>query len=104
MDISPPHGFTKNGAFTESVYRDVYPGIDPKQSALSQQGKVILITGASRGIGKDGIAHAFALAGAKAIIVTARKLESLEDTEALIKRINSSIEVLPVALEVSSES
>jgi hypothetical protein len=51
-DFSPPHGFTVNGAFTSSVYRDVYPAVDPTRSELSQKGKVVLVTGASRGIGK----------------------------------------------------
>jgi hypothetical protein len=53
MDFSPPHGFTKNNSFTKVVYRDVYPAIDPKRPELSQKGNVVLITGASRGIGKD---------------------------------------------------
>ena len=51
-----------------------------------------------------GLAAAFAQAGAKAIIITARKVETLKETEALIKKINPSVEVLPVALEVVSES
>ena len=57
MDYSPPHRWTRNGAFTRKVYRDVYPSIDPTQAKFSQQGKVVLITGASRGIGKDVSPH-----------------------------------------------
>ncbi len=53
MDLSPPHGFTVNNSFTKAAYRDVYQTIDPKRPELSKKGKVILITGASRGIGKD---------------------------------------------------
>ena len=52
LDFSPPHGFTINNAFTSEVYRDVYPAIDPRRPELSQSGKVILVTGASRGIGQ----------------------------------------------------
>lgn len=50
-DYSPPHGFTVNNAFTSFVYRDVYAAIDPSRPELSQKGKVVMVTGASRGIG-----------------------------------------------------
>ena len=52
----------------------------------------------------QGVAEAFALAGAKAIIITARKVDSLKDTEANIKKSNPSVDVFPVALEVTNES
>jgi NAD(P)-dependent dehydrogenase (short-subunit alcohol dehydrogenase family) len=103
QDYSPPHGFTVNGAFTSSVYRDVYQAVDPKRPELSQKGKVVIVTGASRGVGV-GIAEAVAKAGAKAIIITARKPDTLADTEATIRRANPSTEVLRVALEITDES
>jgi len=37
--------------FTQDVYQDVYPSIDPSKPELSLAGKVVVITGASRGIG-----------------------------------------------------
>ena len=40
-------------AFTTKNYRDVYPAIDPSRPELSQAGKVIVITGASRGLGRQ---------------------------------------------------
>lgn len=42
----------KGTAFTKKNYRDVYPAIDPSRPNLSQGGKVIIITGASRGLGR----------------------------------------------------
>jgi hypothetical protein len=39
-------------AFTQVTHRDVYHSIDPSKPSLSQRGKVIIITGASRGIGR----------------------------------------------------
>lgn len=42
----------KSQAFTKQVHRDVYPAIDPSNPALSQKGKVVIITGASKGIGR----------------------------------------------------
>lgn len=43
---------TKMHAFTTKNYRDVYPGIDPARPEHAQTGKVIVITGASRGLGR----------------------------------------------------
>lgn len=39
-------------SFTLKAHRDVYPAIDPCRPEHSQAGKVIILTGASRGIGK----------------------------------------------------
>jgi NAD(P)-dependent dehydrogenase (short-subunit alcohol dehydrogenase family) len=66
----------------------VYAAIDPK-SALkdSVRGKVIFIAGASRGIGQ-ATAVAFAQAGAKAIYLTARSRDALEETRRLVIQAN----------------
>jgi hypothetical protein len=47
-----PDCAVKEIAFTRKNYRDVYPAVDPTRPELSQEGKVIFITGASRGIGQ----------------------------------------------------
>lgn len=39
-------------SFTRRAHRDVHPVIDSRRPELSQAGKVVIITGASRGIGK----------------------------------------------------
>jgi hypothetical protein len=44
-------------AFTKETYRDVYPAIDPTNATLSQAGKVVIVTGASKGIGKKVLNH-----------------------------------------------
>jgi NAD(P)-dependent dehydrogenase (short-subunit alcohol dehydrogenase family) len=103
-DLPSKDLFTTSNSFTKGVYRDVYPAVDPRSPTLSKAGKIVLITGASRGIGRHGISEAFAQAGAKAIIITARKISTLEETEANIKRTNPSTEVLKVALEVTDEA
>lgn len=97
------NAFTVSNSFTKYVYRDVYPAVEPSHASVSKANKVVMITGASRGIGRDGIAWAFATAGAGAIIITARKVESLKETEALIKKVNPAVEVLPIALETTNE-
>jgi hypothetical protein len=48
----PNDYFTTSMQFTKTLHSDVYPAIDPKSPALSQAGKVIIITGASRGLGR----------------------------------------------------
>jgi NAD(P)-dependent dehydrogenase (short-subunit alcohol dehydrogenase family) len=98
-----PDTFTTPNSFTKGIYREIYPAVDPRNKELSKAGKIVLITGASRGIGRHGLSESFALAGAKAIIITARKIEALSETEAAIKKTNPSVEVLKVALEVTSE-
>ena len=104
MEAMSEHAFTVGNSFTKGVYRDVYPAVDPRNAHLSQAGKVVMITGASRGIGRHGVSTAFALAGAKAIIITARRIETLVETEADIKKTNPETEVLKIALEVTNEA
>jgi hypothetical protein len=48
----PPDYFVKREAFTKTTYRGEYGAINPVSPALSQAGKVIVVTGASQGIGK----------------------------------------------------
>ncbi|OSX62987.1 hypothetical protein POSPLADRAFT_1181058 [Postia placenta MAD-698-R-SB12] len=55
--------------FVTTVRHDTYPAIDPAKADLA--GKVVLITGASKGIGK-AIAIAFAQAGASGLVLFAR--------------------------------
>ena len=54
MDTSslPDDFFVTAAQFTKTVHRDEYPAIDPHSAALSQNGKVIIITGVSQGIGR----------------------------------------------------
>lgn len=51
MATLPPDHFVKHQQFTPKVYRDVYPAIEPTQASLSQKGKVVIVTGASQGLG-----------------------------------------------------
>jgi len=56
-----PEGFVKLFHFTKDDTHTVYPYIDPaaegNKERLSQAGKVVLVTGAGRGIGKVGGLH-----------------------------------------------
>lgn len=39
--------------FTKNTHLDVYPAVDPSATANNLSGKVVIVTGASRGIGAD---------------------------------------------------
>lgn len=52
-----PHENIKGTAFTHQCYTQVYPAVDPTLPEHSQTGKVIVITGASRGLGQEVGSH-----------------------------------------------
>jgi len=80
--------------------RDVYPTIDPKEAFANQtyRGKVVFITGASRGIGQE-TAITYAKAGANVAIV-GRSQETLNETAATIRAAVSGVLVLAVPADV----
>ncbi|EXJ83840.1 hypothetical protein A1O1_07468 [Capronia coronata CBS 617.96] len=97
-----PDQYTKSGLFTKNYFRDVYPEIDPKKPELSQAGKVAIVTGASRGLGK-AIALAFAHAGIKGLVLGARSEKALGETKAAVLAISPSTHVLAVPVDISVE-
>ncbi|UKZ93355.1 uncharacterized protein TrAFT101_008271 [Trichoderma asperellum] len=91
-------------AFTKQVYRDVYPAIDPSNPALSQKGKVVIVTGASKGIGRKGFARSFAAAGAKGVVLVARSLGQLQEAAEELTKEFPKTQFLPLACDVRSET
>ncbi len=79
-----------------------YAAIDPA-SALKQSaaGKVVFIAGASRGIGQ-ATAIAFAEAGARAVYLTARSEDALEQTQALVRQANPDTQCAWSVCDVTS--
>ncbi|KAJ5797516.1 uncharacterized protein N7503_006812 [Penicillium pulvis] len=94
----------KRNAFTVKNYRDNYPAIDPTRAELAQTGKVVVITGGSRGLGRLAFAASFARAGAAVIALIGRSASGLEETEKLIKKINTSTKVLRFALDITDQT
>jgi hypothetical protein len=95
-----PDMYTKMLNLTEPYHRSAYPSVSSTNPSISFAGKVVLVTGASRGVG-FGIAPVFAEAGAAGVVVTARQVSSLETVTAAIKEKNAKTEVLALACDVS---
>lgn len=71
-------------SYTKQIHAATYPAIDPTQPGLSTAGKVVVITGASGGIGR-ATAKSFAASGPRALILLGRRSEALAETAELVK-------------------
>ncbi|TFY65815.1 hypothetical protein EVG20_g5275 [Dentipellis fragilis] len=81
--------------------KDVYPAIDPTglHEAQVYKGKVVFLTGASRGIGQES-ALQYARAGAS-LALTARGQEALEQSKDALLKVVPHAQVLTFALDVT---
>lgn len=83
-------------------HHDRYDAIDPRTALKdSASGKVLFITGASRGIGR-ATAVAFAEAGARAVYLTARSERALEETRDMLRQANPNTQCAWSACDVTS--
>ncbi|MCJ1246255.1 hypothetical protein MMC30_003461 [Trapelia coarctata] len=88
----------------ERTKHDVYPFISHAASLKDcAQGKVVLITGGSKGIGK-AIASHFALAGADIIIICGRRPSLLEEATSQIQGLAPSCMVVAYTVDVTDET
>lgn len=99
-DIDNP---AKNSQFTPTIHRTLYPSVSPTNPNLTQSSQVVIVTGASQGIGRT-IALSFAHANAAAIVLVARNTKNLALTAARIHAENKSTKVLTVAADISSQA
>ncbi|KAF5575602.1 hypothetical protein FPANT_11278 [Fusarium pseudoanthophilum] len=84
--------------------KSVYPTIDTSTTLQqSAKGKVVMITGAGRGIGQ-AIAIAFAQASAAKLILTALEESELEESRQKVQEIKPDIQVFSRALDVRSNA
>ncbi|KAF2028885.1 putative oxidoreductase ucpA, partial [Setomelanomma holmii] len=80
-----------------------YPTISPaSNTALHQPDKVVLVTGAGRGIGRS-IVLQYAHAGVACIILCARTGSELNEVESAIKEITPEVRILKYTIDATSE-
>ena len=85
--------------FVPTERHDTYPAIDPTKADLS--GKVVLVTGASRGIGR-AIAIAIAGSGAKGLVLFARSdLSEVKAACVSVQRSGHPLEILTVSADIA---
>jgi NAD(P)-dependent dehydrogenase (short-subunit alcohol dehydrogenase family) len=86
-DLIFPHPLVtmaQQPSYTKLTHSATYPAIDPTLPALSTNDKVILITGASGGIGRAA-ALSFAASGPKSLILLGRRSDALGETAQLVR-------------------
>ncbi|KAL8783549.1 MAG: hypothetical protein Q9213_004539 [Squamulea squamosa] len=71
-------------SYTKVTHTATYAGITPTQPGLSTVGKVVLITGASGGIGR-ATALSFAASEPKALILLGRRADALAETASTVR-------------------
>lgn len=71
-------------SYTKVIHSATYAGINPTQPGLSTADKVVLITGASGGIGR-ATASSFAASGPRALILLGRRAEALAETARIVR-------------------
>ncbi|CAI6341969.1 unnamed protein product [Periconia digitata] len=100
MAFPPYTGYAFTGL--DSLHADIYPAISAAQTpSLKQPGKAVLVTGASRGIGR-AIAIQYAHANVATIILAARSADKLEEVKKEIEGVNGEVKVLVKAVDVTS--
>ena len=72
-------------SFTKTPHKHTYPALSPTLPAHSAEGKTILISGASQGIGLE-IAKTFAVAKATNLVLLARSKDALAEAKAGIEK------------------
>ncbi|PVH80210.1 NAD(P)-binding protein [Cadophora sp. DSE1049] len=97
-----PDQFSTPFLATKTLRRDPYPAILPTNPSNSQRDRIIIITGASVGLG-EAAAKVWARAGAKGIVITARNLSALNKLAEVLKAISPSTNVLSVKTDISNE-
>ncbi|KAK2626447.1 hypothetical protein QTJ16_003622 [Diplocarpon rosae] len=98
-----PNAYSTPFLATKTLRRDPYPAISPSNPANSQRDRIIIVTGASAGIGKAA-AEVWARAGAKGIVIAARRQDLLDNVAEGLRALSPSTTVLAVKTDIVNES
>ncbi|KAL8397862.1 hypothetical protein RB594_004529 [Gaeumannomyces avenae] len=79
-------------SYTKVAHSATYAAIDPTRPALSSAGKVVVITGATGGIGR-ATALSFAASGPKALVLLGRRQDALAEVAGLVRSKHGSVAV-----------
>lgn len=90
-------------SYTKVTHAATYAGITPTQPGLSTMGKVVLITGASGGIGR-ATALSFAASGPKALILLGRRADALAETASIVKASYTGLQLQTYEAELCDPS
>ncbi|KAF7867513.1 uncharacterized protein EAF02_009704 [Botrytis sinoallii] len=97
-----PDAYTTPFAITKSIHRDPYWAIDSKNPANNQSGKIIIITGASAGIGAAA-AKVWAEAHASGIVLAARRVPPIDSLIEKLQPISPETKFLSVKVDIANE-
>jgi NAD(P)-dependent dehydrogenase (short-subunit alcohol dehydrogenase family) len=90
-------------SYTKVTHSTTYPAINPTLSALSSAGKVVVITGATGGIGRAA-ALSFAASGPKALVLLGRREDALAETVELVRSSRDSLVVESHTVDLVDDS
>ena len=88
-------------SMTTTWHNDTYPSIDPTLPHMSVDGKRVIVTGGSAGIGRETV-KAFAAAGAASIRVIARRQNLLEETKKIVNDEFKNVEITLHAVDITN--
>ncbi|KAJ6003028.1 hypothetical protein N7451_005575 [Penicillium sp. IBT 35674x] len=79
-------------SYTKVIHSSTYAGINPTQPGLSTADKIVLITGASGGIGRAA-ASSFAASGPRVLILLGRRAGALAETATIVRTSNTEVKI-----------
>ena len=94
MASLPEDYYVTSLQFTRKTFRDIYPAIDAtKTPSLSHAGKVVAITGVTRGLGRRGYVQQFAKANPKGMVLIGRSATEIAAVAKEVHEIDPKIQV-----------
>ncbi|KAF4172522.1 hypothetical protein CNMCM8694_001053 [Aspergillus lentulus] len=90
-------------SYTKVTHSATYASINPTKAGLSTAGKVVLITGASGGIGR-ATASSFAASRPRALILLGRRADALAETATIVRASHAEVAIQTHTAELCNAS